>query len=310
MNKCYYLSWLIILAFSFSNCKSNSSPILKQTDPNIAATISFNFTTHNNISIPALINGTDSVNLMFHTANSYVGLIESAVKEMTSIQFDGSQEAEGWGGRGNSRYSKNNTLQIANLSWDSVLITESKYSGHFTDGKFGLDKFPDKIVGLDFEKNLMTIYQELPPRHDTYQKYKLEKDGSMLYLEGTSHIDGQTFQNKFLIHSGYVGTLLYDDKFVQENELNSKLTTTSVSELKDSFGNISKRKKVILPKLTIGGQDFMNLPVGIFDGQISRQKISVLGGDLLKRFHILIDVKNDTIYLKPNSLLSVKYSEK
>ena len=103
MNKHFYRFWLIILIFSFSNCKITNAPLLTKSNPNIAAVVPFTFTSHNNISIPALINGTDSVNLMFHTANSHVGLIESVAKEMTSIQFGESQEAESWGGGGNTR---------------------------------------------------------------------------------------------------------------------------------------------------------------------------------------------------------------
>jgi len=301
---------LFLLVIVFIQCKNANPNNEEITDPNIVANLPFTFTSHNNISIPALINETDSVDLMFHTANNYVGLIESAVKEMSSIQFDGSEEAGSWGGGGDMRYSENNILQIGNMTWDSVLITESRHSCHFTDGKFGLDKFPEEIVGLDFEEKVMTIYKELPSEHSSYQKYKVKKVRSSLFLEGTTHIGDQSFQNEFMIHSGYVGTVLYDDEFVQANDLNSKLEVISESELKDSFGNITKRKKVILPKFTIAGEEFVNIPVGIFDGEIARQKISVLGGDLIKRFHILFDVKNNIVYLKPNKLVSMGYSEK
>ena len=120
---------------------------------------------------------------------------------MKSIKFDGSEEAGSWGGGGNTRYSERNKLQIGNMSWDSVLITESKYSGYFTDGKFGLDKFSEEIVGLDFEKKVMTIFKQLPADVESYQKFKVEKDRSSLFLEGTTQIGDQTFQNKFMIHS-------------------------------------------------------------------------------------------------------------
>lgn len=42
-------------------------------------------------------------------------------------------------------------------------------------------------------------------------------------------------------------------------------------------------------------------------GSIGRQKMSVLGGDLLKHFNIIIDRKNGFIYIKPNQLMDTPF---
>jgi hypothetical protein len=46
------------------------------------------------------------------------------------------------------------------------------------------------------------------------------------------------------------------------------------------------------------------MPVGFFEGAIGKQKMSVVGGDVLKRFNILIGLDRTEIYLKPNSLFN------
>lgn len=50
----------------------------------------------------------------------------------------------------------------------------------------------------------------------------------------------------------------------------------------------------------------INIPVGFFTGALGRQKMSIVGGDLLKRFNLIIDAERANIYLKENKL---KYSE-
>jgi hypothetical protein len=79
-------------------------------------------------------------------------------------------------------------------------------------------------------------------------------------------------------------------------------------ELKDSYGNIIKTQKAILPAFKIGNTTLSHVPVGFFAGAIGRQKMSIIGGDILKRFNIIIDAQREYIYLKPNSLKKSGYT--
>jgi hypothetical protein len=106
-----------------------------------------------------------------------------------------------------------------------------------------------------------------------------------------------------MIHSGFGGTILLDNDFVAKNKLD-RFETVSESELRDSFGNVLKTKKVSLPELSFGESTFSKMPVGFFEGAIGKQKMSVVGGDVLKRFNILIGLDRTEIYLKPNSLFN------
>ncbi len=105
-----------------------------------------------------------------------------------------------------------------------------------------------------------------------------------------------------LIHSGYSGSILLDDQFVADNKLGEKLKVIDEKELKDSFGHILKTEKAIMPGFVIGKEKLSNVPVGFFQGAIGRQKMSIMGGDLLKRFNIIIDADRQYIYLKANHL--------
>ena len=100
-----------------------------------------------------------------------------------------------------------------------------------------------------------------------------------------------------MVHSGFGGTLLLDDEFVRKNNLLEKLETIGLRELKDSFGNVIKTKMVKLSTLEFDGFQFSDVPVEIFDGSIGSQKVSVLGGKILKRFNIVIDYEHKHIFL-------------
>ena len=260
------------------------------------------------MQVNALVNQKDTVALMFHTAANTVSLTKKALERVKTLNFGQATESESWGGRGTIRNSINNTLQIENFQWDSVVIWETRHSGHETDGKFGPDLFKDKVIEIDFERRRLVVHTTLPQNMATYQAYKLKMQHGFMFMEGRSAVAGGIYNHQFLIHSGYSGALLFDDTFVEKRELGKHLKVIKESELKDAAGNILKTKKAILPSFIIGETQLSDLPIGFFEGAIGRQKMSVLGGDILKRFHLIFDLKQAYLYLKPNALLSLPYT--
>lgn len=275
-----------------------------------AQTVQFSFelTGYNNIAIKTVVNKKDTIKLMFHLAASSVTLTEEALQKIQSINFERTDSVSSWGGSGNtSRFSKDNTLQIGPLTWEKMPIWENKNSGQNTDGKFGLDLFKDKIINIDFEKSVITLSEKLPKSIKKYQKLSIEYKDDMMFVAANCEVGGDIISNKFLIHSGYAGSVLFDDQFSNANKLSERLKITSEKQLKDSYGNVLKTKKAILPNFVLGNFNLKNIPVGFFDGAIGRQKMSILGGDILKRFNIIIDAKREFIYLKPNKLKDMAY---
>jgi len=269
----------------------------------------FELTSHNNLSIQAVIGQIDTVNLMFHTAASEVTITQEAAQAMTGIKWNSETNVGSWGGDATARFSESNTVQIGNYQWDRISIWETQNSGPTTGGKFGPNLFENKILEIDFDEGMMTTYNTLPVKIEEYKKMRLVNEDGYMFVEGVSYIEGVPIVNKFLIHSGYGGTILYDDKFVADSKIGSRIEITSTKELKDSYGNVIKVNKGSLPIFQIGEESFTNIPVGFFEGKIGRQQMSVIGGDLLKRFNIIIDAKREFIYFKRNELSNAPYSE-
>lgn len=271
--------------------------------------IPFTLTNQNNIIIEATLNDQDTVSLMFHTAANALTLTKEAIEKMRTIRFEGADTVKSWGGADNSsRYSKNNTLLIGNQKWTNIPLWENLNSGPGSGGKFGLELFEGKVIEINFDKRIIVIRNKLPLNLQGYDKLKLTYKNEMMFVDASGKIGDNQLTHPFLIHSGYAGTVLFDDQFTVDNHLDEKLTVTSEKNLKDSFGNILKTKKALIESLTIGKITLNNVPVGFFQGALGRQKMSILGGDLLKRFNTVISADRSTIYLKSNNLIDTVYA--
>jgi hypothetical protein len=305
-----YILFIVAAGCSSSNqpAKSvdHSAPVVAplQQDSNIA----FVLTESNNILIPAIIDRQHSVDLMFHTGVHALSLTKDATARLSNLKMDKSEMVTSWGGKAESRYSENHTIQMANLSWERVTIGESDYSGPATDGKFGPNLFAGKIVAIDFDTCTISLHDKLPAIDAAFRRLDLILKNDMMFIEGALQIGEQQYKHKFMIHSGFGGTLLLDDEFVSRNKLAEQLPTTSVTELKDSFGNIVKTRNVLLPSMSFGNSRLDRVSVGLFDAALGRQKLSVLGGNILKRFNIVLNLKESQIYLKPNKHFGDRFS--
>ncbi|MEY2901629.1 MAG: Arabinoxylan arabinofuranohydrolase precursor [Bacteroidota bacterium] len=266
--------------------------------------IPFQLTTYNNLSIQAILNGVDTVQLMFHTAANALTLTEESVKQLKSIHFVASTDSvKSWGGQANSsRYSPKNQIQIGGLSWDNQAIWENQFSGQYTQGKFGMDLFKNWVVEIDFDQSVILLHKDLPSKIKGFQKSKLYTKDEMFFIEAACCIQDSVILERFLIHSGYAGALLINDQFAQLHQLGKQLPIVGEKKLKDSFGNTVISKQAQLPLFSIAENTLSNVSVGFFEGSLGSQPYSIIGGDLLKQFNIVIDAQRQFIYLKPNGL--------
>lgn len=260
--------------------------------------IPFTLTDQNNIVVKAKLNNTEELNLMFHTGASDVSLTEEAVRKIKSVRFTGSHQQEAWGGKANSRWSKGNLVEIGTVKRDNIVIWEDVNSGPGTDGKFGFDFFGKHIVEIDFDQRRLILHEQLPAKAKNYEHLAIENQNGNLMVQGSCLLEGKTYTNKFLIHSGYAGGILLDDAFAASTGVDGKIKITDESALKDSFGNTIKVKKGILPAFALGNAKLADVPAGFFAGQIGRQKMSVMGGAILKQFNLIFDIAKSDFYLQ------------
>jgi len=150
----------------------------------------------------------------------------------------------------------------------------------------------------------MIVHNALPVKMEEYDELPLSFENGFMFIEAISVVGEKEIPHRYLIHSGYSGAILYDDKFAEDTNITNHIEILKETRLSDSAGNVMIEKKGKLPRLILGNTSFDDMPVGFFQGAIGRQKMSILGGDLLKRFNVIIHADRDVIYLKANSLHS------
>lgn len=263
----------------------------------------FRLSAFNNILIPALLNDTDSLTLMFHSAAGDIMLTAETVKRLRSIHVDGRVDSvQSWGGgNGSARFSKNNTLSIGKKRWRGLTIWEDQFSGQESDGKFGPFLFTGKILSLDFDRNLLVVQDGLPASLEGYAPFQLTVADGLMFIEASCVVGTALLPHPFLIHSGYAGSLLLDDTFAAQPAIKNGIPVTGEKKLTDAYGNVVLTKKGLLPGLRIGATSFHAVPVGFFEGTIGRQQMSVMGGELIRRFNWVIDLASGKAWLQPNS---------
>ncbi len=260
--------------------------------------IPFTLTDSNNIVVKTILNDTDALNLMLHTAARDVTLTEDATRKAKSIKFTSTDKVKSWGGEADSRFSKGNRVQIGDLKRNKLNVWEDKNSGKDTDGKFGLDFFEKRIIEINFDQRRIVLYDSLPPKSKKYERLKIVNDNGQFLVQGSCVIEGKEYTNKFLIHSGYSGGILLDDAFAASAGVDGKIRITDESSLKDSFGNTIKVKKGILPLFMLGGAKIVDVPTGFFAGAIGKQRMSIIGCEILKQFNLIFDIANQDLYIE------------
>lgn len=123
-----------------------------------------------------------------------------------------------------------------------------------------------------------------------------------MLIDGNLQLSKQRISHSFLLHSGYSGFALLDDEFVARHEAIQWLQILEECELTNSSGKKLKTWNAIFPTLSIEAAEIEDVPISFFSGAISGQKISVLGGDFLKRLHLLLDLESHSLYLTKSGL--------
>jgi len=297
---------LLTIVLASAGCGNESTSSLDDQTTEPKERIPFTLTEANNISIAAILDDKHPIRVMLHTAVSSASITTETINRF-SLPFEQTATVNSWGGENSARFSSGHSIHIGNSAWTELTITESTLSGQNTDGKIGYNFFHDKIVQFDFESCSLNLFTSLPSVDD-YETLSIEIEHDLMFIVGSLGEGTEKIENRFLIHSGFGGAVLLDDQFVTEHRMTERLNTVGESELKDSFGNILKTKKVLLPTFALGGFALQNVPLLVFEGAIKNQKFSVIGCDLLKRFHLIIDYQNRHLYLKPNSLYESEFT--
>lgn len=275
---------------------------LKNTNQ-AADTIPFTLGMDNRIHLKGKVNNSDTLDFLFDTGAGSCVITSSIIGKKIKLTITGSQENGGADGVAVVEKSTKNVIQINNLIWKDVSLLSIPYQNPSFDVVLGWIAFEDKIVEIDYEKNILIIHQTLPQVNKEYSKLEIKLIEGIPYIKVKLIVDGNESEDWFDFDTGSDGTLVIGHKFAKEHLLNNTMKSIGTSKSVGSAGIVMVGKVVILPKLKLGDYEMYQIPLSIQQQEIKGVEHNEnIGNNILKRFNTIIDFKNNYIYLKPNNL--------
>jgi hypothetical protein len=264
----------------------------------LSDTLSLTINEHNTIFVKAVFNEIDTLNLNFDSGTTELVLINDVLKSKLKSTL--------------KLYNTFYNLKIGNINY-KTRVYDAELSGHGTDGRFGWDLFKDNIVELNYDKSLMVVHSVLPKkiaRNNKFTKLKIEFFEDLFLVESEIKQSGVTNKDLFLFDTGYVRTVMLDnDLLKQEKFPTEKMEVINKVIMKGAQGNEIPVITSNLQVLKIGKYKLKNVPIQQLTTSkpLKNKNIHILGNEVLKRFNIFLDFKNNVVYLNPNHLFNDKY---
>lgn len=270
-------------------------------------TIPFTLTSFNAIHVKAVINDVDTLNMHFDVSSFDFHLTKEAILKKKLL----ANQPDALAGKAIPNYNnliKVFKLRLGNMIWDNPPVTATSLSAHEMDGRIGWNVFEDKSVEIDYDKNLLIIHSRIPGNLKDYTKAKIGFSHSDAYIQATFEIAGKQYTGNFMMDTGSAEAVILNGEWAARENFPTDLKLIKTSTISDADGHKYESKKVIAPMLKINGFALADVPAFILNSKIHvSNELNFLGNDVLKRFNMILDFKNDYIYLKPNKLHTAKY---
>lgn len=264
----------------------------------ISDSIPLTINEQNTIFIKAVFNEKDTLNLNFDTGTTELILTNNVLNNKLKSTP--------------KLYTTFYNLKIGNTNYKTK-VYDAELTGHGTDGRFGWDFFKDKVVEINYDKNLLIIHSRLPENAEKDSKFtKLGIDfyKELFLVESEIKQNGVSNKELFLFDTGYQRTVMLDNDLLKQGKFPiEKLEIIKKVTMRGAQGNEIPVITSNLKILKIGKYKLKNIPVQQTTGSkpLKNKNIHILGNEVLKRFNMLLDFQNNFVYLKPNHLFKEKY---
>jgi hypothetical protein len=259
---------------------------------------------HGKLHLHGRFNDSKPLDLIFDTGADIQVLYPSALEKGARLQFDGSVNNAGTGGRVLRQTSSDNRLEVGGLAWDHERVLYIEKQADNSDGIVGYPVFQDKVVELDFDRMLMIIHETLPAYAAGFTRTAMPPAGTLTAVEaglglGTRRENGLLL----LLDTGGSGTLTVNAAFARAHGLSGAMRKLGNSTLGGVGPGVVRADLVLLPELTLAGQTLKNVPITVeLPGELP---VAPQGGalfmEILRRFNLIFDYPRNEAYFKPNA---------
>lgn len=293
----------------YTQIASAIAPESKEKKKNKPDTIPFTLNEFNAIHVKAIVNGLDTLNLHFDVGSFDFHFTKEAILKKTNLLPDRESVLAGKNKPDYRHLKPALSLQMGSITWKTPDIIPTGLTSHGMDGRFGWNLFEGKTVEINYDRNCLVIHSTLPKNRKGYVKSELEFKESFVCMKGAIEIGARSYAGYFLLDTGSDQAMILDSSWTAKQAFpKDSLKLMRSSSLKDPRGVSYETKTVLVPQFILNGFTLQDIPVYLLNSPNPVGfPVNYLGNDLLKRFNIFLDFKNDAVYLKPNKLLNQAY---
>jgi len=188
-----------------------------------------------------------------------------------------------------------------------LLLQGDVYKGFPTNGIIGNSIFGHYTTGLDYDRNIMTLYENR--KYETDENWIVIplyfKGNNIPWLDVSVVVDDES-PVSLSVYIDYASR--YAVELLEKNEMKFSLPQETTQEyLGRGLSGDIYGKKGIISKLIIGKHEFKNV-TAVFPSAEVRSKQqnadAILGSNALRRFNLIFDYAGKKLFLKPNSFFN------
>jgi hypothetical protein len=170
------------------------------------------------------------------------------------------------------------------------------------DGVIGYDFIKEFVIEIDYLKKTMSLYD---PRTYRYrgkgEVIPMVLDGRRIPFVQTTIIfeKGPPVEASLEVDTGADRTIIFSSPFVKKQELVARLGQTTEGGGRGAGGE----QKILVGKIKaarLGKFLFSNMPVGLVLNNDGKEDDGVIGGEIFRRFKLILDYSQQQMILEPN----------
>jgi predicted aspartyl protease len=266
---------------------------------------------HNNlIVIPVIINGLVKSKFILDSGASGNVLLERLIADFLELEYSQEISVAGAGGEGIIRAYRSDSVVLSlegiHSNPTGVIVLEQDYLllkeflGIEVQGIMGTSVFKDLVVEIDYENyNLILHNPEYfkPPKG--FETLDIKLKNNKPYIKGeVKQYGGEWISSDFLVDLGASHALLLelDDNNpfqIPEKHLETSLGRGLSGDIEGYVGRVEQYK--------IGPfelQDVLTSFTPLYSKIQLHGRVGTIGGELLSRFHVLVNFQDNKLYLK------------
>ena len=194
-------------------------------------------------------------------------------------------------------------LEVKNLDFyinDYEIL--SQVYGVKIDGIIGYSMMRRYIIALDYDLHLATFYAPGSYRYPC-GGIRLSPVFATIPILREPFRSVKDYEASFYFDTGAGMCLLFSERFVDDSSILDARYKILNTQLESPAGKVSM-KLTVLKRFQIGSYRFRKVPMYIYRDSVNVFQYpsiaGLIGNDLLRRFNVVLNYPDQTIYLKPN----------